>query len=50
MPERIAGDRRMTDDEKLARNERIKLSATFLNNIAVAVIGTGLVAPFFAVL
>ena len=38
------------EDEKLARNERKKLSATFLNNVAVAVIATGLVAPFFAVL
>lgn len=38
------------DDQRVARNERIKLSATFLNNLAVAVIGAGLVAPFFAVL
>ena len=39
-----------TEDEKLARNERLKLSATFVNNVAVAVIATGLVAPFFAML
>lgn len=34
----------------LIDNERAKLSATFLNNIAVAVIGSGLIAPFFVVL
>lgn len=32
------------------RHERSKLSATFINNIAVAVIATGLVAPFFTAL
>ena len=37
-------------DEKLVGNERTKLLATFLNNIAVAIIATGLVAPFFAIL
>lgn len=34
----------------LVRNERLKLSAAFLNTIAVTIIGTGLVAPFFAFL
>jgi hypothetical protein len=34
----------------LIDNERAKLSATFSNNIAVAVIGSGLIAPFFVVL
>ncbi len=34
----------------LVHNERAKLSATFLNNIAVAVIGSGLIAPFFVAL
>ncbi|MBY0295607.1 MAG: hypothetical protein K2X71_06155 [Methylobacterium sp.] len=28
--------------------ERTKLSATFLDTVAVAITGTGLVAPFFA--
>ena len=35
---------------KLVSNECVKLSATFLNNVAVAVIGSGLIAPFFVVL
>ena len=34
----------------LSHNERVKLTAAFLNNLAVAIIGTGLVAPFFAIL
>ncbi len=34
----------------LIHNERAKLSATFLNNIAVGVIGSGLIAPFFVAL
>ena len=40
----------MSDDEKLARNERLKLSAISLNGVAIAVIATGLVAPCFAFL
>ena len=34
----------------LIDNERRKLTATFLNNVAVTIVGTGLVAPFFAIL
>lgn len=34
---------------KAARNERHKLLATFLNNLAVASIVTGLIVPFLSV-
>lgn len=34
----------------LIHNEQAKLTATFLNNVAVAIIGAGLIVPFFAVL
>lgn len=34
----------------LVHNERIKLTATFLNTTAVAVLAAGLIGPFFAVL
>jgi hypothetical protein len=37
-------------DRKTVENERKKLAATFLNNVAVTIVGTGLVAPFFAAL
>lgn len=37
-------------DSNLVRNERLKLTATFLNNVAIAVIGASFIAPFFAVL
>ena len=30
-------------------NERTKLTATLINNTAMAVIGTGVIAPFFAI-
>ena len=33
-----------------AEREKIKLTASFLNTIAAAIIGAGAVAPFFAVL
>ena len=41
---------RRDEAAKLERTERTKLSATFVNNVAVAVIATGLIAPFFAIL
>jgi hypothetical protein len=31
-------------------NERTKLTATLINNTAIAIIGTGVIAPFFAIL
>lgn len=34
----------------LVHNERTKLTATFLNTVAVATIGASLVVPFFALL
>jgi hypothetical protein len=34
---------------KAAKNERLKLNATFLNNLAAAFAVAGLVAPYFYV-
>lgn len=39
-----------TGQANLIRNERLKLTATFLNNVAITVIGASLVGPFFVVL
>lgn len=34
----------------LIRNERTKISAGFLNTLAVAIIGAGFIVPFFTML
>lgn len=46
----MASDGNEAKRATLVGNERAKLSATFLNNVAVAVLGSGLIAPFFVML
>ncbi|MEM6382948.1 MAG: amino acid transporter [Pseudomonadota bacterium] len=38
----------MTDDEKLVHNERVKLYATFLNGLGIALFAVGGLAPLFS--